>query len=78
MGARYGLSLHNDKFQLLRIRHEGILKGTDGSIIPSSDSMKYLGCELRADGNIRVEINKKVGQAWSEFNNLNRLWNHTS
>ena len=40
--------------------------------------MTYLGATLRADGDIKAELNKKLGLAWMDFCALEKLWNHSS
>ena len=51
---------------------------TDGKAISASESMTYLGSLLHSDGGIKRDLSRKLGQAWSDFINLSRLWNHSS
>jgi len=78
VGARFGLTLHCKKFQLLRIRCPGKLMAPDGTEIPSSDTIVYLGATLDTSSQINRELNKKIGLAWGIFAKLLRLWNHSS
>jgi hypothetical protein len=78
VGARFGLELHWDKFQLLQVRCSGHLRAPDGKDIAASDSMTYLGTNLRADGTIKRELGRKLAMAWADFQRLDRLWRHTS
>ena len=78
MDARYGRSVHNDKSQLIRTRNDGVFKGRDGKKIDSCYSIKYLGCDLRADGQIRMELSQKLGRAWAGFYSLCHRWKHSS
>ena len=76
-GARYGMELHWNKFQLLQIGAVYHLVTPDGSVIPPSEVMTYLGTAIYADGSIKRELNRKLGRAWAEFSKA-RLWNHAS
>ena len=40
--------------------------------------LKYLGCLLRADGDITGELRNRIGQARGDFNSLVKVWKHTS
>ena len=39
------------------------------------DKFVYLGCELQKDGDIRNEINIRIGKASVAFRDLSRVWN---
>ena len=78
VGSRFGLSLHPDKFQLLRMNCSDKLVGPDGREIQSSDKIVYLGATLHETGDIKSELSKKFGQAWADFSQMLRLWNHSS
>jgi hypothetical protein len=77
-GAKYGMELHWDKFQLLSVRGAHRLRKPNGECIPPSDTMSYLGVSLQADGCRRSELGRKLGMAWSDFSRLAQLWKHTS
>jgi len=78
VGERFGLDLHQSKFQLLSVNGDTRLRTPAGELIPTSESMTYLGATVYADGGIKTELNRKLGCAWAEFNKLNRLWKHTT
>ena len=40
--------------------------------------MTYLGANVYADGGLKRELSRKLAAAWSDFQKLRRLWNHTS
>jgi hypothetical protein len=77
-GAKYGMELHWDKFQLLSVRGSHSLRKPNGESIPCSDTMTYLGVSLQADGRRKNELGRKLGIAWSDFSKLAQLWKHTS
>ena len=77
-GARYGMKLHWNKFQLLQIGNNYQLSAPDGTIIAPTDMMTYLGATIYSDGGVKKELNRKLGAAWADFCKLSRLWNHAS
>jgi len=77
-GARYGMELHWNKFQLLQIGAVYHLVTPNGSVIPPSEVMTYLGTAIYADGAIKRELNSKLGRALADFSKPARLWNHAS
>ena len=72
------MELHRNKLQLLQIGAVYHLVTPDGSVIPPSEVMTYLGAAIYADGSIKRELNRKLGRAWADFSKLARLWNHAS
>jgi len=77
-GGRYGLSLHWSKFQLLQVGGECRLCSPDGNQIEAKEVMSYLGVSIYDDGGVKTELNRKLGAAWGNFCNLDRVWKHTS
>ena len=77
VGARYGLELHCQKFQFLRIQSGMSLRSPDGSEMKPRESILYLGTTISADGLVGSEFNRRLGAAWSEYSKLSRLWKHT-
>ena len=78
VGAKYGLELHADKFQLIQARVDMNLHSGDGRPIVSSESMKYLGCVIWSDGRLHSELAKRLGCSWADFQKIVQLWKHTS
>ena len=77
-GAKYGLELHWGKFQLLQIRTADTVCRPDGSAINSKSEITYLGCTVSEDGRISGELARRLGIAGKEFNELQRVWKHSS
>ena len=78
VGGKYGMELHWSKFQLLEVNGKYHLKAPGGDSIPPKPFMSYLGCSIYADGKMKTELNSKLGAAWGAFNNLARVWKHTT
>ena len=74
---RFGMELHQDKFQLIQIGATGPLLGTDGSQIHCKESMVYLGSLLTCDGRACTELSRRIGIARGEFRALQRVWKHS-
>ena len=77
VGSKFGFELHWGKFQFMRVRNNFVLVRPDGTQIPASDIMTYLGVNLHADGTMRAEVRKRIALAWKDFCSLARLWNHS-
>ena len=78
VGGRYGMELHWSKFQLLEVNGQYRLKAPGGDVIHPRPFMSYLGCSIYADGKMKTELNGKLGAAWGAFNDLARVWKHTT
>ena len=73
-GASFGLVLHSDKFQLMKIGTEGVIRRADGRVIPPSSQIVYLGSLISEDGRIEKELGRRIGAAKAEFRELARAW----
>ena len=78
VGARFGLALHWDKFQLLQINGSFPLHAPDNTPIVSQECLSYLGCHIYANGSLKSELNRRLGIAWSLFCVLNDVWKHST
>ena len=78
VGARFGLSLHYDKFQLLQVNGQFQVFTGNHCRIAAQDSMTYLGCQIYADGSLKLELNRKLGAAWSGFCALQSVCQHST
>ena len=77
-GGDYGLTLHQGKFQLLKVRTTSALHNPDGGEIESAASMTYLGSLVHDDGKAVLEITRRIGMCKSLFQKLSRFWAHAS
>ena len=77
-GERFGLELHDDKFQLIQIGPSGAVQGTHAAHITSSNSMIYLGSLLTDDGRGSAELSRRIGIARNEFFTLQRVWSQSN
>ena len=59
-GARYGMSLHWSKFQMVQVSGTYTLRTPEGKIIPSKEWMSYLGVNVYADGGVKNELNQNL------------------
>ena len=75
-GARYGLSLHHDEFQLLQIRTGGAVHKPDGGAVEAKSSMIYLGSLVHDSGRCTLEISRRIGMCKGIFRKLSRFWIH--
>merc|ERR1712183_1149089 len=77
-GARYGMELHSDKFQLLPVQSSTQLVTPEGKNIPAKNCMEYLGTTLYSDGAQGHELNRRIGAANSDFETLSKVWQRSA
>ena len=77
-GVTYGLELHPDKLQLIKIRCDDHVHRPDGTRISPQSDMMYLGSVVSDDGRASRELSRRLGMAAGEFRQLSRLWRHSS
>ena len=74
-GNKIGLTINTQKTELMKIRVEEPRSVSIGNAtLKEVDSFVYLGSRLCSDGDIRSEINIRIGKASYAFNCLNRVW----
>ena len=78
IGATYGMALHWDKTQAMAICSESPTLRGDGTAMPQSSSMKYLGSTIDAHGRLDSEVFRKLGLAKADFLSLSKLWGHAN
>ena len=76
-GAKFGLQLHADKFQLIQARHTDTIFDHEGAPVTPKHNMLYLGTAMAADGTVAKELGHRIGAASAAFNSLAQLWRHT-
>ena len=60
-GAKYGMQLHSDKFQLLSVNQACQIQCPDGTEVGESQEMEYLGTVLSSQGGIGRELSRRIG-----------------
>lgn len=76
--ANYGMSLHWGKIQALSVGTSDRLCRLDGTVIPESGTLEYLGALLSADGRVDSELSRRIGMAADDFRSLQKLWGHAN
>ena len=77
MGSQYGLTLNFAEIDLLPIRVDCEIRDNEGNLLPSRNSIIYLGSLLTSDGLIASERGRRIDLASQEFKNLKQAWNHS-
>ena len=77
-GGRYGMVLHWGKTPAISVCCDDHINRSDGTLIPGSDSMEYLGGLITSDGRADSELSRRIGMATGDFRELQKLWNHAS
>ena len=74
-GNKIGLSINTAKTELMKLRaQDNRYMSIGGSNLREVDSFVYLGSRISKDGDIRPEINIRIGKASSAFNCLKNVW----
>ena len=60
------------------MRCEAEISKPDGTTVTQKDSITYLGSILSNCGTLGTELGRRLGQATSEFNKLERVWSHST
>ena len=77
-GANYGLQFNWAKLENMPIRCDAEFYAPNGDPIKLKQSFKYLGNMLTNSGLTGTELSCRLGAARKEFDNLCRIWSHTS
>lgn len=77
-GAKFGLSLHTDEFQLVRVRSQDSVNLRDGPHMHTAEEMFYLGSTVAGDGRLDKKPGQRSGLTHAEFRTLARVWRHSS
>ena len=77
-GRSYGMELHPDKFQLLKVRCAGKVRNVHGDVIPAQPDMIYLGALISDTGDANKELSRRLGAARADFDKLSKIWRHSS
>jgi len=77
VGKEYGLALNWKKVEQMNINCQNMhIHDALGDHITVKQSIRYLGAQLHANGQLEAEIAQKIGLASQEFKVLKRIWNH--
>ena len=77
VGKEYGLALNWKKIEQMNINCQNMhIHDALGDHITVKQSIRYLGAQLHANGQLEAEIAQKIGLASQEFKVLKRIWNH--
>ena len=74
--SKVGLKVNTRKTEVMKMRSSGTQRiKIDNTDINEVDKFTYLGCEISRDGNVRNEVNIRIGKAGAAFRMLNNVWN---
>ena len=73
--GKFGLRINTGKTEVMKMRcADNSHISIENDELREVDKFVYLGCELRKDGDIRNEINIRIGKASAAFKGLNGIW----
>eukprot|EP00969_Alexandrium_andersonii_P296818 13116224-Alexandrium_andersonii.AAC.1 len=74
--APRGLFLNKSKTKELVLNSDLRVTFLDGSLVPTSDRIRYLGTIIRSNTDLGPEIASRVAQAEQAFKKLQLVWRH--
>jgi hypothetical protein len=77
-GAKYGMRLNKNKCEYICIGQKGgTVRFADGTKVPMTEEVKYLGCVLNQYGDPNVELAERIAACMAVFNKLHLFWRHS-
>ena len=76
-GSMYGLSFNWKKLELVSSTEVSSISAPTGDAISPKGQIVYLECTITADGTAGSELNRRLGAARAEFEQLRRVWSHS-
>ena len=73
-GASYGMKFNHDQIECLKVNYDQDIMNDLGLAVKSPASLKCLGALITHDGKHISELNRRIGVAREEFNNLRSCW----
>ena len=77
-GARYRLEINWSKTVAINFYNSGDLLQLSGVAVKKVCQGIYLGSVLTSSAAVGPELSRRVGEAKSSFNSLQRCWSHTN
>ena len=75
---KIGLEINRNKSKAMKARiDDNAHIIVDGEELEEVDHFTYLGSELTVDGDIRREVNIRIGKAGAAFKKLNKVWSNS-
>jgi hypothetical protein len=75
-GAYYGLRVNRAKCEYLHFGQARKVKFADGTTLNPADAVKYFGCTLNNQGDIALEINKRIADCMIILDRLHVFFRH--
>ena len=75
--AKIGLRINCSKSEIMKkFQPDAAPISVDGVDLKEVEKFTYLGCSIASDGDIRNEINIRIGKAGAAFRNMSKVWNN--
>ena len=69
-GRQYGLEVHYGKLQLIQVGRKRDVQAPNGQTVEAGAEIMYLGTVITETGNVRYELNRRIGSAKGDFNSF--------
>ena len=74
---KVGLKINVSKSKTMRLQMNDVAAvEVEGRNLEDVDCFTYLGSEIKKDGDIRRDVNVRIGKAGTVFRSLNKLWSN--
>ena len=75
--AKIGLKINCNKSEIMKkFQPVSAPISVDGVNLKEAEQFTYLGCSITNDGDIRNEINIRIGKAGAAFRNMSKVWSN--
>ena len=75
--AKIGLKINCNKSEIMKkFQPVSVPISVDGVNLKEVEQFTYLGCNITNDGDIRNEINIRIGKAGAAFRNMSKVWSN--
>ena len=78
VGEEYGLKFNWKKLEMMPVRVDAVIRTPDGDQVKCKDQLVYLGSSLSSDGKVGSELNRRLGLARADYENLRKIWSHSA
>ena len=77
-GKKYGMKLNKSKCEVMHNANNANVHFQDGTPVPRKDEVKYLGCHLNENCDMKRELNTRISTCMSILTKLDLFWKHSS
>ena len=77
-GVKYGLKLNKGKCEVLANVPQANVHFQDGTPVPRKQEVRYLGCHINSDCDVKREVNSRISTCMIVLKRLDLFWRHSN